>query len=288
MNIIIYLGTHYQLVKSAKMNQLLSLLGGFYFAPNIQWEMQHVISHHSYTNIHDFDVDLNHFLDNFRTTTDQTYRDIYSKWRYFIPIYMLFTSIGQIDFWGARAERNIHRLMVPFWTGNDTSRYVLFIYFIQTSWIFAILPLMMLVSFGFSINSFFKAFLFVILPRIGHGVLFYLFSQVSHIQTDAFQHSEDENLKSDCWIIHQIQSCVDYEIYSLFWNIASIGLNNQTIHHLCPSIHPCHYAELQPILNAFCKDYNVQRRIFPNLYQTLISHFKHLALVNDETVNNKQ
>jgi len=277
---LLHNGTHYQLVKNSKLNQLFSFVGGFYFVPNIEWEMQHVISHHSYTNVHDLDVDLNHFLDSFRTTKDQKYHPIYSKWRRVMPLYMLMTSIGQIDFWGGRVERTIHRLMVPFWINNNNNyNYAILLYIIQLSWIFAILPCMILYKFG--ISSFFKAFGFVLLTRVGHGVLYYIFSQVSHIQTDAFDH--DDNLKSDSWIIHQIQSCVDYSIYSLFWNIASIGLNNQTIHHLCPSIHPCHYVELQPVLDQFCKDYNVKRRIFPNIYQTLISHFKHLALMNDYT-----
>eukprot|EP00483_Globobulimina_turgida_P006884 UN06896 len=134
--------------------------------------MQHVISHHSFTNIDSLDIDLNHFLDNFRTSKTQKYKSIYSKWRYFIMFYVLVTSIGQVDIWGGNVNRNIHRVMVPFWSkGNNKTiaKDVLWLYFMQVSWIFAILPLGVLYAFGN--NQFFKAFLFVILTRVFHGVL---------------------------------------------------------------------------------------------------------------------
>eukprot|EP01084_Bolivina_argentea_P222458 376535_1 len=277
---LLHNGTHYCMFKNPALNFIFGGLGGFYHVPNVQWEMQHVISHHSYTNINGLDIDLNHFLDSFRTCSKQKYKNIYSKWKYFILIYMLFTSIGQIDCWAANINRNIHRIMTPFWyKKGNTSTYVLVLYFMQCLWILFILPMLLLYTFG--MNHFWKAFLFVILPRCGHGVLFYIFSQVSHVQSDALKFESESDILSDSWIIHQVRSCVDYDIYSIFWNIMSIGLNNQLMHHLCPAVHPCHYIQLQPVLDQFCRDYNLKRRVYPDIFHTLKAHFKHLGNVND-------
>eukprot|EP00485_Elphidium_margaritaceum_P008132 CAMPEP_0202693642 /NCGR_PEP_ID=MMETSP1385-20130828/7687_1 /ASSEMBLY_ACC=CAM_ASM_000861 /TAXON_ID=933848 /ORGANISM="Elphidium margaritaceum" /LENGTH=499 /DNA_ID=CAMNT_0049349339 /DNA_START=32 /DNA_END=1531 /DNA_ORIENTATION=- len=285
---LLHNGTHYQLVRNPYINQALSLFGGLYHVPNIQWEMQHVISHHSYTNIYSLDVDLNHFLNNFRCAFQQKYWEIYTKWRYCIPAYILLTSVGQMDVWQTKGERNLHRAMVPFWSHLSGTAW--YIYFTQLLWIFVLVPGALYYRFG--MQHFFKAFLFLLLPRVGHGAFYYVFSQVSHIHTAALggRHDDDDDaggeeedeLQSESWIIHQIKSCVDYDVSSRTWNILSIGLNNQCIHHLCPSVHPCHFIALQrEVLDPFCEDYNVKRRLFPNIYVALLSYFEHLALVND-------
>merc|ERR1712129_298799 len=127
-------------------------------------------------------------------------------------------------------------------------------YSLQMLWIFLLMLLLMTYSFG--LNHIVKALAFVILPRIGHGILFYTFSQVSHIQDEAFSH---QTKVTDSWITHQIGSCVDYSVDSLFWNVMSIGLNNQALHHLFPSVHPCHFIQLSPVLDKFCADYKIKR-----------------------------
>ena len=156
-----------------------------------------------------------------------------------------------------------------------TSKYVKILYFLQMSWIFFLMPLTMIYLFGSA--NILKAIAFVVLPRVGHGGLFYTFSQVSHIQDEATQIKV-----SDSWIVHQIESCVDYSTTSLFWNVMSIGLNNQTLHHLFPSVHPCHFVELSPILDEFCADHNIKRNMVGNLWDALMAHFGYLGAVNDE------
>ena len=104
---LLHNGTHYALVKDPSLNLFLSAFGGFFHSPNIMWEMQHVISHHSYTNINELDIDLNHFLDHWRVTKEQKHEEKYKKWRFKMPLIFALTSIGQIDFWTGRIERHI-------------------------------------------------------------------------------------------------------------------------------------------------------------------------------------
>merc|ERR1712013_128919 len=248
---------------------------GCYHAPALGWELQHVVSHHSYTNIFGLDVDLNHFLDNFRTSKLQSYVAIYRKWRYFMPIYFAAASIGQIDSWTGKPARHIHR-DIPFWRTrfSDPSFRA---HCAQICWTMFIVPAFFFFNFG--VANAWKAFVFLIVPRIGHGMLFYLFSQVSHIQSNAFC-SVDE-VQSESWIEHQIRSSVDYSVASTFWNFMSVGLNSQTVHHLLPAVHPCHFVALQPVLDDFCADYGIERRVHTNIFNIFKAHIAHLALRND-------
>jgi fatty acid desaturase len=50
---------------------------------------------------------------------------------------------------------------------------------------------------------------------------------------------------------------IDYSNESAFWNVVSIGLNAQTIHHLFPTIHSCHYIAIFPIIRDICKKHKV-------------------------------
>jgi len=127
-----------------------------------------------------------------------------------------------------------------------------------------------------------KGLAFVALPRVGHGILFYVFSQVSHIQDDAMQPPTSKS-----WIAHEIESCVDYSDTSFFWNVMSIGLNNQSLHHLFPSVHPCHFIELSPILDEFCADHNIKRNKVDTLWDALLAHFGYLGKINDEMMANE-
>jgi len=272
---LLHNGTHYEIFVDPKWNLRFGALG-CYHAPAMEWEMQHVISHHSYTNIHELDVDLNHFLDNFRTSALQSYVAKYRQWRYFLPIYFAGASSGQIDSWARRAERNIHR-DIPFWRSLQRADPYLKWHCAQIGWTMFAMPALFFITFGLA--DAWKAFVFLLIPRIGHGMLFYLFSQISHIQTNAFCAGDEVQSKS--WIEHQIRSSVDYSVDSTFWNLMSVGLNSQTVHHLLPAVHPCHFAALQPVLDGFCEKYGIKRRVHANVCDIFCSHLEHLALVND-------
>jgi len=81
-------------------------------------------------------------------------------------------------------------------------------------------------------------------PFLVTGLLYYAFSQVSHLNAPSV-----EPITSKEWAVHQIcASQGDYEYGSVKWGKISNGLNNQMVHHLFPSVHPCHYPALSALL----------------------------------------
>mmetsp|Transcript_93 Transcript_93/g.298 ORF Transcript_93/g.298 Transcript_93/m.298 type:complete len:201 (-) Transcript_93:437-1039(-) len=109
------------------------------------------------------------------------------------------------------------------------------------------------------------------LPFLVAGVLFYVFSQVSHINDDSFQPPPSQE-----WAAAQIMTTQgDYAYASEFWNRMSIGLNNQALHHLFPSVHQCHYPALAKLIKPTFEKHNLPT---PGWSQTISQAFaKHLA-----------
>jgi hypothetical protein len=113
----------------------------------------------------------------------------------------------------------------------------------------------------------FKMACFVIVPYAIHGIIFYVFSQVSHAQHEcahtpklmnstiitmnkdkknrADEEDDDANGRNKedkpCdvsreWTVHQVNSTVDWNVTSLIWLHLSNGLSHQTTHHLFPQV----------------------------------------------------
>eukprot|EP01084_Bolivina_argentea_P256335 431539_1 len=280
---IMHCGTHYAMFNSSFYNELISDIVGFYHCFTDLWIWQHVLTHHAYTNIKNKDIDLYWWYSHHRlhpndiiSSNDKTR---YTKWRDMMWFLISMTSIGamiraiEIKLTQKGVPENfnkkiLERLLIFY----SNKRYIVFV--IQFICIFILLPFSLIYQFGII-----KGLLFAILPRFMHGILYYIFSQVSHGSEKAFRNI---NVESDNFIIHQILSSVDYCTDSILWNYLSIGLNNQCMHHLAPGVHPMHYIGLeQNVLIPFCKKYDIKRMKYNSFWETLSQHYAHLKKLND-------
>jgi fatty acid desaturase len=138
-----------------------------------------------------------------------------------------------------------------------------------------ILPIHLIYSFGII-----KGLILWILPRFLHGKIFYFFSQISHINETSFKNIKKTQYGE--WAVHQIESTIDYNCDSYFVSFLSVGLNNQSIHHLFPSIHPCHYPKIHEILNQISKKYKIKRVVYDSMFEAFSKHLEHLGNCNDK------
>ena len=53
------------------------------------------------------------------------------------------------------------------------------------------------------------------------------------------------------------------------------------MHHISPTIHHCHYPELNDKFNKLCNKYNVKRNIEITFIDALKNHFNWLKNIND-------
>lgn len=182
-------------------------------------------------------------------------------------------------------------------------------------WILGVMPPALLWVFRYPpMQPIWKAFAFTALPWLILGFIFHYFTQISHINEECFSSqgmacksigdTSKEPLKSQrasCkissdlskepefdssptdWAVHQIHSTWDYQTTSRLMNFLSVSLNNQIVHHLFPSIHPCHYPDLSPIVCeiAWKHGYDIYSRSNETWWVVNRRYLSWLAKVND-------
>lgn len=111
------------------------------------------------------------------------------------------------------------------------------------------------------------------------GALFYCFSQVSHINEASFRCAGSPE-----WARRQVQSASgDYAAHSPLVTLLSIGLNQQALHHLFPTVHPFHYPALAPVFDAVLRRHGIEhcagKRTFGDAVR---DHFDWLGRLNND------
>jgi linoleoyl-CoA desaturase len=80
------------------------------------------------------------------------------------------------------------------------------------------------------------------------------------------------------WMVHQIESSVDFGRSNklLTWYLG--GLNFQIEHHLFPTICHFHYPALSPIVEGVCGEFDVRYFAHVRAYDAVVSHYRFLKL----------
>jgi fatty acid desaturase len=257
-------GSHFAMSTVPWVNTAAAYFGSLW-VQNHLWKVQHVIGHHVHTNILHMDPDVHHFaFDNtvtealipgYRTHPQQ---EVLSKYGWGWRFAMLF-QIWATTF--AISLANVPKYLEERAMGVTK---------IRTAWLQPIRNDRLLVLAGCLMfmrhHGALYGFWSIFWSWGIHGVLFHIFSQISHTNEDSMvgsdQYKAKHNLRKVEWAIHEMLTARDYSCDSWFWSTLSINLNNQTMHHLFPSVHPCHYPALRreviPIAQRHGIDYEAR------------------------------
>jgi linoleoyl-CoA desaturase len=249
------------------MGHSLNMIGGSV----IMWKQKHNIAHHTYTNIegHDDDIDAGVML---RMHKDQEkrpfhkYQHIYGLFLYgFLYIYWVFYTdyykyfSRQISDGVPLRKLKMHEHF-NFWI-SKVLNYVLFI----------VIPISQVGFVNFIIGYFIMAFT--------TGVVISVVFQLAHIVEEAHFFNPDTKgltVVEAEWAVYQLNTTVDFAPGSKFLTWLLGGLNYQVIHHLFPKISHIHYPQIREIVAQTCKDYNIEYRVFPTMWDAFKSHMTHL------------
>merc|ERR1719335_1696614 len=115
--------------------------------------------------------------------------------------------------------------------------------------------------------------------------MFYWASQVSHVNSLSLEMPRPKGE----WALCQILSTQgDYAYYSWFWNFVSVGLNCQMIHHLFPTVHPCHYPDISRRVLAMFERLGLPTPGWKNSQWDVVKmHVCHLRSMNEKNFNKK-
>lgn len=282
---LMHSGSHFALTVYPRWNRFLAYIGSAHVSI-WTWERQHNIGHHVDTNLEGKDPDLNHFqqpyavMPGFRTHARQPWMGKYRWWAIAGAAQAWMTTLGPglinepeyaIDGSMARAVP----LRFPSW--GRFVRHVLGRLVIVA------------ICFAYPIWAFdgFQAAAFAFLPLGLHGLLYFAFSQVSHVNSECFVPEDVESGERRIeWAVHQVLTSKDYAQHSRFWSILSIGLNLQTVHHLFPQVDPWHYPALSNIVAETCEEFGLEYKRNKTWLDSFRELVAHLRALNEPTEAN--
>jgi linoleoyl-CoA desaturase len=214
------------------------------------WVRQHILGHHAYTNTGS-DPDLHHHPRErvgWRVAPWTAATAAYRKWR----------ASFALGLWATQLQPCLANAAAMVWSGRYPGAHA------AVRWVGAERPWCALQTaamwwlVGWLVRHHGPA---ALTPFATCGALFYGFSQVSHINAASFAEPAAEPAAVRNWAVHQVRAAAgDYATLSPLATLVSIGLNQQALHHLFPTVHPFHYTALTPSFCATLKRHGVAYR----------------------------
>ena len=227
----------------------LTLVGG----DNRNWRTQHNILHHTFTNIHEHDRDIdNKVLMRFSPAGK------YNKVQRF-QVFYVFVFYAIMSLYWTTAKDFVQYFQFNKEGHHRDSRFRKFIVLmglilwklIYFAYIFA-LPMIFLNL------SFLQIMVGFLTMHTIAGLILSIVFQLAHVVEEAHFPEPDEkgNIMSE-WAIHQLQTTADFSRNNWLITYYVGGLNYQTEHHLFPRICHVHYPKIAPIVEAAAREYGI-------------------------------
>ncbi|WP_338219169.1 fatty acid desaturase family protein [Algoriphagus sp. oki45] len=262
--------------KNPLINKLLGYTLNLVGANATVWRIQHNVLHHSYTNIHEGDDDINApFFLRFSPNAEQNGLHAYQHWYawFFYGLSTLswvvskdfirlkrYYSLGLL-----KSKKNYHLsiLKVAAW---------------KVVYLCLALGLPILIS-PFGPGEIFLAFL---LQHFVTGLSITLVFQTAHVMPDmAFPQADEHGMVEGERMLHQLATTSNYSEKSRIFSWMIGGLNYQVEHHLFPDICHVHYREIAPIVKATAAEFNIPYYSKKTFFDALKAHFQMLYFLGN-------
>ncbi len=242
----------------------LNYIGGFH----INWIIQHNVLHHSYTNIHGFDEDIDKGVMRFSPNQERKsyfrFQAFYAPFLYgLMTIYWLLIKDFQLLF-----RYNKKNLL----EGQGlTFKKALFQIVFNKIWyilLTLVLPLLLIdLPWWQTLLGFF-------LMQLICGLILAFVFQPAHVLENVNFYKPDKNgCVENNWAIHQLQTTSNFASSSVFLSWFIGGLNYQIEHHLFPNICHVHYKQISSIVKATAAEFDIPYHQQKSFFSAIKSHF---------------
>jgi len=249
-------------------------MGGtiYILAGNVyNWQVQHNVLHHTYTNIHGHDEDLDagriiRFTKDAKWYSFHKFQHYYSIFLYGLLTFnwSLTTDFKQMKGYLKR-KLSYGEVKSPkiLWTTLVITKVIYF-----SIWI--VLPMILGVLWWKVLIGFF------VMHYIA-GLILSIVFQLAHVIEDASNPKpNEEGEMENTWAIHQLFTTVNFAPKNWLVNWYTGGLNHQIEHHLYPNISHIHYGKIAKIVKETAKECNLPYHEYRTMRSAVIAHFKHL------------
>lgn len=251
------------------------LMGGsiYILAGNVyNWQVQHNVLHHTYTNIpgHDEDLEAGKVI---RFTKQAKWRRFHKFQHYYsIFLYGLLTFNWAIttDF---KQMKSYLRRKLSY--GELKSSKILWTTLVITKVIYFSIWIVIPMIIGI---VWWKVLIGFFVMHYTAGLILSIIFQLAHV-VDETENPVPDNETGEIkntWAIHQLFTTTNFAPKNWIVNWYTGGLNHQIEHHIFPNISHVHYGKIAEIVKQTAKECNLPYYEYKTMRSAVIAHFKHL------------
>jgi linoleoyl-CoA desaturase len=259
--------SRYKIINTV-LSYSMEILGG----NGINWRIQHNVLHHSFTNIHSMDEDIQtpfvlRFSPNEKARKIHRWQ-VYYAWVLYGMLtlsWMTTKDFKQLINYGKRgllASQNVSLTRAIFQLIVSKTAYYIYI---------LVLPMMILdITWWQCIIG------FVTMHFVSGSILSYVF-QIAHVVPEVEFLTVDsykEDNVEESWAKHQLLTTADFARKNAFLTWFLGGLNFQIEHHLFPDISHIHYPVISRIVKETANEFNVPYNYFDSFRGAVKAHHK--------------
>jgi fatty acid desaturase len=268
-------GGHFAVSATPLVNALAALLSAPLLYNTSVWYIQHNVLHHGHTNEVGADADLHHMAPFVRLHGADGWLPAHARQVPFVAA-------------GAAAATLVQTLVFPLrlLAGGGLGQHVAAAaggsaHIVAATraglWAQLAASAAVLVYPLWAWGATAGALAFALFPFAGAGLLFMLFTQVSHVQAEAQAGGGGEGGAFAHWSHQMVATSVDYSQDSPLMAFLSGGLNMQGLHHCLPSVCSAHYVRLYPTYRALAAKHGLRLREAPGLAAACAGYWRHLG-----------
>ena len=247
------------------VNRLMTFSISFLGGSALLWRNQHCQAHHSFTNVHgsDHDIDTNGLL---RLHPEQDLK-WYHQYQHFYAwlLYPLF--ILSWIWWGDFRDifNNTYSI------GSKRMKQVIVEVILVKAWhsfLFLAVPMYFFGSLWVTVSCYLLGFSIL-------GLFMVVIFQLAHVT--GIQALPNRPRNEDDWILKQVSTTADFSVKNHFLTWCTGGLNFQVEHHLFPLMGHINYPIVQPIVKRYCLKNGLPYLAQSSLYSAIKGHQRHLV-----------
>ncbi len=260
-------GAHGAYSRKGWINFLLSAISDLLWGSQFLWKQQHNLNHHTYTNIHgkDTDIESSGIL---RFSPEQPwkwwhrYQYIFGPISYaFLTLMWFFTDFSRM-FEGEINGNKFPKRKIRTWS-----------YFFITKMAYLIVAIIIPLYF-YDIGVVLG---FFVLYHLIFGFTMTMVFSLAHVSdTLEFPASDEKWVMPYEYIEHELRTTRDFAPSSSLATWYMWGLNYQVVHHLFPHVSHVHYPALQKIIESTCREYDMPYHCSPSVWSAIQGHYRQL------------
>jgi linoleoyl-CoA desaturase len=243
------------------------------------WKIQHNMLHHTYTNIHGLDEDIDTKV-VIRLSAHAPIRKFHRFQHIYVFFLYGFLTLRMIFDDGMKLI-NYHRQGIIKNLKSHAGREYLRLTVFKLLYLFFLIGLPILLT----PLLWWQVLIGFVFMHLIAGLILSIVFQLAHIVEGAHQPKPDTkgNIEN-AWAIHQLETTANFSRNSRLLNWYIGGLNFQIEHHLFPNICHVHYRNISRIVENTAAEFHLPYNTKPTFGHALQSHVRMLKVLGQHTV----